>query len=493
MSPKLITWLVVVTLLAATYVLATMIIGGDRRPVLPGKTTDAHHQIEMSCESCHGSSPFLESSIAMRSLNEGCRNCHEEELDNADDSHPRTKFRNPRMAVYWEKLDGRYCTSCHGEHQHEITQASAVTVPMDFCIACHSEGDDDIRLNRPSHAGLDFTTCASSGCHNYHDNRGLYEDFLVAHANEPAVKRVAIHEPTSFFRASASHSRVEAVDAIAPADQLADTDIVTKWVLSIHAAEGVNCNACHAGESLTSVNVAELTAYWVESPSTEPCKTCHVNQAQSFALGRHGMRQHPEIAQPRDPSEGLDRIALSVLDSDLIDRWFTDPAPPLHMTVGDSRLPMHDDVDPHKTLDCSTCHLPHEVEIKSAAVEACMNCHADSHSIAYENSPHHELWQSERVGTTPAGSGISCATCHMPKIEQGGTVFTNHNQNDNLRPNEKMIRSVCLDCHGLEFSINALADSNLVQSNFAGIPSVQIESTEWALRRAALNQSNSIH
>ena len=44
-----------------------------------------------------------------------------------------------------------------------------------------------MRAARPSHAGLGFAGCALAGCHNYHDNRALYEDFLVAHAGRPWV------------------------------------------------------------------------------------------------------------------------------------------------------------------------------------------------------------------------------------------------------------------------------------------------------------------
>ena len=91
------------------------------------------------------------------------RKCREDELKAADDGHPRKKFRNPRMAAYWEKLDARLCTSCHVEHRPEITRPGAVTVAMDFCVACHSEGDQDVRRDRPSHAGLTFDTCAA--CH----------------------------------------------------------------------------------------------------------------------------------------------------------------------------------------------------------------------------------------------------------------------------------------------------------------------------------------
>ena len=75
----------------------------------------------------------------------------------------------------------------------------------------------------------------------------------------------------------------------------------------------------------------------------------------------------------------------------------------------------------------------------------------------------------------------------MPRTESktanGVYVHTQHNQNDNLRPNEKMLRSVCMSCHGLGFSIDALADKDLVQRNFIGKPAIHIESIDMAGRR----------
>ena len=79
--------------------------------------------------------------------------------------------------------------------------------------------------------------------------------------------------------------------------------------------------------------------------------------------------------------------------------------------------------------------------------------------------------------------GVSCATCHMPRIKTHGKVIVDHNQNNNLRPNEKMIRSACMKCHGLEFSINALADPELIKHNFNKAPSKKIKSLEWAKQR----------
>ncbi|MEM8661866.1 MAG: NrfA- nitrite reduction protein, partial [Pseudomonadota bacterium] len=126
---------------------------------------------------------------------------------------------------------------------------------------------------------------------------------------------------------------------------------------------------------------------------------------------------------------------------------------------------------------------------RSAAVESCLTCHNDDHSLAYKDSPHYRLWQAEMSGDAAPGAGVSCASCHMPRTEKDyywGTFVHNevqHNQSLTLRPNEKMIRPVCMTCHGLGFAINALADPALIHNNFTGKPSVHIESIDLARRR----------
>ena len=62
-------------------------------------------------------------------------------------------------------------------------------------------------------------------------------------------------------------------------------------------------------------------------------------------------------------------------------------------------------------------------------------------------------------------------------------MVVQHNQNANLRPNEKMIRQVCLTCHSLALSIDALADSELIRRNFCGRPSRHVRSIDMALSR----------
>ena len=182
---------VAISLVVAGAAFGRLYLTGDRTAFLPGETAGVHHQIEMACETCHTSDDFSSQASIRKDINKTCVTCHKDELKAADDSHPIKKFKNPRMASYWEKIDARFCTSCHSEHEPEITQAGLLTLPTDYCVACHSEGDQDVRVNRPTHANLEFDTCASSGCHNYHDNKALYEDFLVKNHGVPWVKEEA--------------------------------------------------------------------------------------------------------------------------------------------------------------------------------------------------------------------------------------------------------------------------------------------------------------
>jgi hypothetical protein len=156
------------------------------------------------------------------------------------------------------------------------------------------------------------------------------------------------------------------------------------------------------------------------------------------------------------------------------------------MSPGQARRPMRGDAH-DRGLGCTSCHGAHDFDPRRAAVDGCLGCHDDTHSRAYRESPHHALWQAEVAQHAPAGSGVSCASCHLPReIHRDAgreRVTVQHNQNRNLRPNEKMIRGVCLHCHGLAFAIDALADPALIARNFRGRPSRHIESLDMAAQR----------
>lgn len=450
------------TLLGGAILVSGMFYGGaSRATLLIGKTTSGHHQIELACSACHASA-FSNAD----EIDKTCKGCHSAELEAAKDSHPIKKFRDPRNADRLEKLAANKCITCHTEHREEVTNPIGVTLPNDYCALCHQ----DVAKNRPSHTGLGFETCASAGCHNYHDNTALYEDFLEKHSanvelkDKPVVKLNA----EKIEIEAASDPILELGKADAPAAHGSDAQVASEWLSASHAKAGVNCSGCHAPNQKTQ---EAIKANWIEKPGHKVCAECHGLETATWLQGKHGMRLADKMLSETAGMFGLFR-----------DRPLTPMRPEL------ARLPMQSKVS-HNELTCTSCHGAHEFNTKKAQVSACKSCHADEHTLAYDKSAHARLWQDELAGVSPKGSGVSCATCHMPRAwmedASGYEEFlvANHNQNANLRPNEKMIRSVCMNCHGLGFSIDALADKDLAKRNFDGRPSAHIESIDWVMKR----------
>jgi hypothetical protein len=333
--------------------------------------------------------------------------------------------------------------TCHVEHRAEVTFTMGVTQPPDFCIHCHA----DIGRDRPTHTGLGFETCQAAGCHNYHDNRALHVDYLEAQLEEtgamadrrvPALRRLEPKNP-----AVASHD--------APAHVHAG-EALPQWAASAHARGGVNCRDCHDRDS-----EGALAGRWQDVPPRGACSACHAAQVGGFEAGKHGMR----LARGMQP-----------------------------MRPADARLPMRSEAY-DRELDCQSCHGAHAYDRGAAAVDACLGCHDDAHSRAYRASPHYASFRAEQEGRAPEGSGVSCATCHMPRVEhpETGEPMVQHNQNDNLRPSEKMVRPVCGRCHAVAFVLDALADRALVARNFAGRPALHVESMD--MLRAKLGKLTS--
>lgn len=447
------------TLLGIAGFVALMLYGPDRSALLIGKTTDGHHQIELACTACHAS-PFGGRDV----LQAACVDCHGAELKLAKDTHPASKFQDPRNADRLEKLDAMQCVTCHREHKAEITSAMGVTLPIDYCFSCH----EGIGKERPSHQGLAFTTCTSSGCHNYHDNTALYENFLEKHINDPKLlaARTVLPRPRTPVPAG-TKAPLTVAQADAPAERMGAAGHVAEWAASSHAAAGINCTGCHGGAK----DAASPAPAWIDRPGLAACASCHGNEAKSFTEGKHGMRLRPGLKTGEAGLFGL-----------FADRTLGPMRPEL------ARVPMKTDAH-GKELSCTGCHVAHRFDTRRAAVEACSGCHDDTHTRAYPASPHYRLWQAELAGTAPPGSGVSCATCHMPRVKRDDPasgleiLFATHNQNETLRPNEKMGRAVCLGCHGLGFTLDALADRALIDSNFSGSPAVHVESIDWVVRR----------
>jgi hypothetical protein len=433
-------WLLL-TIILAGYYGYTIWYGEDKSALLIGDTTYGHYQIEMSCSTCHTSAFGGEEVIQ-----NACTQCHAEELEMVNDSHPRSKFTDPRNADLLKIIDARYCVSCHTEHHKDKTLEMGLTLPADYCFHCHQE----IGEERESHKDLPFDGCASAGCHNYHDNRALYEGFLLRHANEPVFKAIAqipARTAENDYRKKnpdVTAKNISDADFSGFSGELPD-NVIHDWVASAHGRNGIECKDCHVNNGVSSD--------WIAKPDHKQCQSCHQNQVKGFLESKHGMRLAETVSQPLNA-----------------------------ITPGESELEFKESSF-SISHSCSACHTPHEFNTKKAAVDACLGCHNDDHSLAFLDSPHFSLWEKEMSGESPENSGVSCATCHMHREVKGDQVFVVHNQNLTLRPNEKMIRPVCMNCHGLAFSIDALADEELIKNNFNGQPSKHIPSIDMAIER----------
>lgn len=431
---------IILSLLLASYYLYTLLIKAEKDALLIGESTYGHYQIELSCESCH-TEPFGGKEI----LQNACLNCHEEELKLAFDSHPKKKFTDPRNADLLKIVDARYCISCHTEHQKEQTLTMGLTIPKDYCFHCHQ----DIGEERPSHKDLAFDGCADAGCHNFHDNRALYETFLVENADQPWLKEIATMTVANHAKRTATPPEKYFPPSFID-NQPSAPEITEQWQLSKHAAAGVSCGFCHMNQASHD---------WEEKPGLKQCQTCHKKESEGFMAGKHGMQLTVAPAE----QAAIAKISLEK-----------------------SPLAFVPDVD-KVAHSCNSCHEAHNFDRVTAAVTSCLNCHADQHSLAYENSPHGQLWTKAIDGEIPFKNAVSCASCHLPRTstkEKGSTiVHVEHNQNMNLRPNEKMVRPVCMQCHGLAFAIDALADETLIKNNFDGKPKRHIPSIDWAKKR----------
>lgn len=409
----------------------------DESAFMPGDSSHGHYQIELQCAACHDPDMGVRQS--------SCLECHQAELDRAEDSHPVVKFADPRNADRLAVLDARKCVTCHQEHQPDKTLPMGLTLPSDYCFSCHQDIADEL----PDHQGMPFNSCSTTGCHNYHDNSALYEDFLAKHADQPPILPQPRRPARSLYddwsqqrdrEPLAAHQRD--VPPHVPHSQ----HLAYEWAESSHARAGVNCSECHAPEN----------SVWSDRPGHAACQACHADEVESFLQSRHGMR----LAQGLDP-----------------------------MTPSMARLPTKP-AAAHRALDCASCHSDHAFDTRHASVDACLQCHDDKHSLNYKSSPHFQLWAAESSGLAPAGSGVSCASCHLPRVESThlGQTITRvlHNQNDTLRPVEKMARPVCIQCHGLPFSLDALADDALLQRNFLGQPAAHVPSIDMVKEKLRL-------
>ena len=207
------------------------------------------------------------------------------------------------------------------------------------------------------------------------------------------------------------------------------------WTGSTHALQGVNCSSCHQ---------VEESGAFLAHPDQESCRQCHEFSTETFLLGKHGIRTL-EGQSPLTPEMAL--------------------------------LPMNPSAHGME-MNCNVCHDVHAQDMRTAAVDACLTCHSDDHSLNYANSKHAGLLMGNENLPRPGGGEVTCATCHLPRQKVNGEVRVNHNNTYTLKPGDRMVSDVCMTCHGMEFAYNAVFDDELVTENFARLPDHDHESLD---------------
>jgi hypothetical protein len=172
-------------------------------------------------------------------------------------------------------------------------------------------------------------------------------------------------------------------------DQALVDESTQLWQESVHALNDVNCSSCHQDEK---------TQAFVAHPDQESCRSCHEQAVDTFLLGKHGIR----LREGQTP-----------------------------LTPAIARLPMKAEAHDMQ-MTCATCHDVHSVNTVQAAVDSCLTCHNDTHSLNYENSRHAELFAADRTLPRPSGrhqSAVPPATCLAMSYRKGDNSITlvNHN------------------------------------------------------------------
>ena len=209
-------------------------------------------------------------------------------------------------------------------------------------------------------------------------------------------------------------------------------EIKQQWQSSAHALAEVNCSSCHRDEASKKL---------VAKPTQESCRSCHENSVETFLLGKHGIRTLESLSP---------------------------------LTPAMAHLPMKDSARDLQ-MNCNSCHDVHSVNTAVAATDSCLTCHNDTHSLNYKSSPHAGIVQNLSSLPRPNEKAVTCATCHLPRNKVGETVLVNHNNTYTLEPRDRMVKEVCINCHGLEHAYNSIFDDEIVEANFALQPTQKLE------------------
>ena len=346
------------------------------------------------------------------------------------------RFQDACQACHlpWSGPDPGKCVSCHANVMMFNTHSDAkleapLRVEVDekyrkyTCVNCHREHiSDDLAgalytgkpamcmdchpaYLRSDHQAHDSRSCVQDSCHSYHINISR-ADFGKDSRARLLLKTRAPARPKPAKVATPTPEALEQMRRSAFYNE--NPVYAAKHSISAHATTEATCQRCHTSSGKL-----------VEKPSLKVCAECHPTQFYGFSSGGHG------AARARDAG-----------------RFST----------------------PRENVGCGSCHDTHSLLLGSARREACKRCHDSKHTLNYEKSGHYR-YISDPVFALKPVTGVDCAGCHMPKLEElnGHTM---HNESYSSSRKRIMAVMVCDRCHGMKFSLESLYDPDVISYNF---------------------------
>ncbi len=305
---------------------------------------------------------------------------------------PKSKFTDPRNADRVEILDARYCVTCHQEHRPGITQrdgrhaADRLLLPLP---SRHRRGPAEPQGSGVRHLRLGGLPQLPR------QPRALCRTSSIKHAGEPdqlddATRRAGRLAQGKGRRASRWPSRSPA--AATPTRRPRTPAMPRSSPTGRPTSTPTPASTARAATRPRTSRALDRSARNrdLQELPRQPGAHLHRRQARHAAARRHAGRAT------------TGRFGL-----------FTDAQLP-PMTPAQARAADEGRRRSDTALGCNTCHAAHATTASRAKVEACTGCHDDTHTKAYFASPHYELLKRETAGELPRGSGVSCATCHLP-------------------------------------------------------------------------------
>ena len=335
------------------------------------------------------------------------------------------------------------CTNCHAEEVAPDIDTHPMRVfndPRAFeqlekinakqCITCHGEHNLDesremgVKLQEDMCVACHEEILADVSSHSNFEFTSCSDAGCHNYHNNTALKESYLEKHLYEPDLLIEKDVIEFINSISSSDTT--SELTLDPLNSDHSDLNLaSCDQCHVKNS-------DVINDTLTSPAN--CENCHSNQTNEFTKGKHGM------------SFGSKPISQA-------------------------RLKMDSRKD-HDNVSCNSCHIPHKASIK-VDTNTCLSCHDDEHSNNFNNSKHSKI--------TIEGVPMTCSTCHLPQLAK----HTNHNQSRNLRPIENMVRTVCSDCHGLQFVLDSLSNESVLNSNFSIKPTNHVESLDMVIKKSS--------